>query len=154
MSELINRTVMSHLDDGLELLDNTSLWSVDVSFHVSFREEISFVFYVINNSDLFTALLTVVNSVVKYWSIKPSSIVNNNFLVLLFIIDFVGKIIGLVQFCLIDDNFFWVVGNFYAWFWKVVIWTLCVISVSDVEFKVVPTILKYQNWNLILSEHH
>lgn len=154
MSELINRTVMSHLDDGLELLDNTSLWSVDVSFHVSFREEISFVFYVIDNSDLFTALLAVVNSVVKYWSIEPSSIVNNNFLVLLFIIDFVGKIIGLVQFCLIDDNFFWVIGNFYTWFWKVVIWTLCVISVSDVEFKVVPTILKYQNWNLILSEHH
>lgn len=145
---------MSHLDDGLELLDNTSLWSVDVSFHVSFREEISFVFYVIDNSDLFTALLAVVNSVVKYWSIEPSSIVNNNFLVLLFIIDFVGKIIGLVQFCLIDDNFFWVIGNFYTWFWKVVIWTLCVISVSDVEFKVVPTILKYQNWNLILSEHH
>lgn len=154
LNDLIDWTVMSHFNDGLELLDNTSLWSEDIIFHVCLWEEISFVIQMVDDSDFLTTFCTVFNGVIKDCSIEPSWVIDINFLVFLLIIDFFGKEIGLVQFWLIDDNFFWIVSDLDTWLWKVVISSFRIIRVSNIEIKVIPVVFKDQDRNLILSEHH
>lgn len=86
---LVDGTIVSHFEDGLELLDNTTLRCVNIILHIGLSEKISFVLKMIENSKLVLTLIAIINCIIKYTTVKPVTIVKENFLILVFIIKLV-----------------------------------------------------------------
>ena len=78
---------MLHLDEGLELLDNAAFRCENVVLHVDFAQEVSFVFQVADDLDLVSAFSAAFDSVIKNASVEPCSVVENDFCVLLLVVD-------------------------------------------------------------------
>ena len=81
---------MLHLDDGLELLDDSSVQSENVVFHVSFGEEVSLGLEMVDDSDFISALFAASDAVVEDGAIEPIRVIEDDFLVLFFVVDSVG----------------------------------------------------------------
>lgn len=154
LGDLVNRTVMFHLDNGLELLDYTSWRCENVLFHVGFWVKVSLVLQMVDNSNLVSTFVAVFNCVVQNTSVEPCAVIKDYFFVFLFIVDLFCQEIGFIKLWFVNHNFFWVVGNFNAGFWQVMMLILGIVSVSNVKVKIGPTVFENQDWNAILSEHH
>ena len=133
---LIDWTVMLHLDQGLELLNNTTLWSENVVLHVSLGEEISLFFQMIDDSEFGATSITVLNSIVQDWSIEPGAIIKNKFLIFVLIFDLIAQKVRLIESTIVDYDILREVRNHKFRSSQVMVFQLWVISISDIKLKI------------------
>lgn len=85
--DLVDGAVVFHLDQGLELLDNTTISGENVVLHVGFTQKVTLVFQMADDFDLVAAFRATFDCVVEDWAVEPCAVVKDNFSALLLVID-------------------------------------------------------------------
>lgn len=90
-NKLIDRAIMMHFDDRLELLDISSFKWEGIVLHIMNSKKNSFLIYMVDNINLFIAFLAVGKGVIDHWSIEPSWIIEYvSLAVVLIIVEEIG----------------------------------------------------------------
>jgi hypothetical protein len=101
----------------------------------------------------FIALRTSFEGVVEDGSIEPCEIIEDISLIGVVIFDLIGEEFRIVEFSIVNDDIFGVVGCFYTAAGYCLVSVLRIIGVSECEVEISKIINKYQNGYLVLSEH-
>jgi hypothetical protein len=78
--KLINRSVVFHLDDRLELLNESSVKGEGIVSHIVESKQYTFFIDVIDDLNLIVTLATINESIVDDGSVEPSGVIKDIFL--------------------------------------------------------------------------
>ena len=141
----MNGSIVPHPHDRLELLDITSKDTESIILHIMHTQNLSFFMNMIPDFYLLVALRTIITfkGIIQDRTIEPSIIVNMIDSLCILSINRVRQVVGLVQFCAIDEDVFRIICSMNLTSCEIVVSSMWFVGEGQVEFIVTKNILEY-----------